>query len=78
MTNEIVKYSIILYILAIFVIYISKPKMLYDEDKKKFKEFGFEEGKTFFCLPILSILLAFSIYMLMTFIVPKKKTKNIK
>lgn len=51
-------YGIILYIIIIITLVFLKPQLIYDNIKKKYKEFGITENCTIFTLPILSVFIA--------------------
>lgn len=58
----------VFYILLVVGLVIMKPTMLYDHDKKKFREFGMDEGKAVVTLPVLSISCAIVIYFLFSLV----------
>jgi hypothetical protein len=41
-----------------FLFVITKPQIIYDYNRNEYKGFGNGEGKTFFTLPVLSIIIA--------------------
>ena len=55
--------SIKIYIILIIIIILIRPHFLYDRKNNKFKSFGTKRNETIFSLPIISILLAISIYI---------------
>lgn len=59
---------ILLYIIILLLIIACKPTLIYDDQKKRFKEFGIDKGKSLLSLPILAILLAIIIYIVYSYI----------
>ena len=56
--------QIIIYVVILLLIYVTKPKIIYDENKQKFKDFGSNNDQTLFSLPVISISLALFIYLI--------------
>ena len=48
--NDILIYSIFIYVLLTTIIFITKPSFIYSKKNKKFKDFGFDNDLT--CLPL--------------------------
>ena len=68
--NDILIFSIFIYILLISVIFIIKPSLVYNRRNKKFKEFGFDKGLT--CLPFPTLCCFVSVLsMLISVIIVK-------
>lgn len=59
--NEYLKYTIILFIIISIIIWIKKPKLIFDKNSKM-RNFGVGSGKTVFYFPIVIIFIAISIY----------------
>lgn len=64
--SSLIYYAILLYIFIILSLYLYKPDVIYCHKKKLFKEFGFENNKTPFSLPIIAIVMAILIYMILS------------
>ena len=60
--------SLKVYIIIIVLLIYFKPNFLYDHKKNQFKSFGLDKNSTIFSLPILSIFLAFIIYLVFSWI----------
>jgi|688.fasta_scaffold165858_3 hypothetical protein len=60
--------TIFVYIIVMLLIISSKPKILYDTKRKKFKQFGTGKNETVFTLPIIAILVAVLLYIIFVFI----------
>lgn len=74
--NNII-YGIILYVIIIATLVFTKPGFIYDYNKNKYKEFGTDENKTVFTLPIISIFLAIFIAICFSmFLSRKEKVDN--
>ena len=56
--------TIIVFVSIMVLLYIIKPETLYDNNKKEFKQFGVEDGKTLLPIYIVGILLAIILYVL--------------
>ena len=56
--------SLKVYIIIIILLVYLKPKFIYDNDTKKFRQFGINKGNTIFSLPVLSIFLAVILYII--------------
>lgn len=54
--------TIIFYVILIIIILVLKPSFMYCNKTKKFKAFGFEEGQTILCFPILCIIIVIVLY----------------
>lgn len=76
MESNYVFYSVLIYIIIILLLVLSKPDFVYDNNKKKYREFGRENGQTLFTLPIVAIFLAIILALFFSNI--KHKTKNKK
>ena len=57
------KYSIILFIVISVIIWIKKPKCIFDNDNN-LKKFGIGNNKTIFYFPFVLIVLAIIIYFI--------------
>ena len=64
MTSNITKYAIVIYIIAILLLYIFRPNIIYNKETNQFRGFGFTGDKSILCLPVLAIILAILIYIL--------------
>lgn len=62
-------FAIFIYIIIISLVFIIKPKLVYDKINKIPKEFGFDSDKTCLPLPTLCCLLAVISYLISCFIV---------
>ena len=62
--SNITKYAIVIYIIAILLLYIVRPNIIYNKETNQFREFGFTGDKSILCLPVLAIILAILIYIL--------------
>ena len=60
--------SLKVYIIIIVLLIYFKPNFLYDHKKNQFKSFGLDKNSTIFSLPLLSIFLAFIIYLVFSWI----------
>lgn len=56
--------TIVLFVLIMTVIYIAKPRFLYDYDNNNFKQFGVDEGKTLLPIYVIAIILAIVLYLM--------------
>lgn len=56
--NTIIVFSIIMILL-----YLTKPEVLYDNEKKEFRQFGTTDGKTLLPIYVVGILLAIILYV---------------
>jgi hypothetical protein len=56
--------SLKVYIIIIILLVFFKPNFIYDNDTKKFRQFGTNKGNTIFSLPVLSIFLAVILYII--------------
>ena len=64
MKNNITKYAIIVYIIVIIFLYLFRPNIIYNQETKQFRDFGFERDQSILALPILAIILAILIYII--------------
>ncbi len=55
--------SLKVYIIIIILLVYFKPNFIYDNQIKKFRQFGTNKGNTIFSLPVLSIFLAVLLYI---------------
>lgn len=62
-------FAILIYILIISTIFITKPELIYDYKNKIYKDFGFNNNKTYLPLPVLCCLLAVISYLIGCFII---------
>lgn len=63
--DEILINSIIIYIFILVLLYVIKPKFIYNKKTKSFKPFGFDcKTTSFIPYPVLCVLLAIFIYLL--------------
>lgn len=75
--NNII-YGIILYVIIIIVLVFTKPSFVYDYNKAKYREFGTDNDKTIFTLPIISIFFAIFIAIFFgIFLTKKEKTTEV-
>jgi hypothetical protein len=56
--------SLKVYIIIIILLVYFKPNFIYDNQTKKFRQFGTNKGNTIFSLPVLSIFLAVLLYII--------------
>ena len=63
--EKILYASIIIYIIVMITIIFIKPNFIYDNNEKKFKSFGFDNDKTIFTMPVLSLTICVAIYMIL-------------
>ena len=56
-TDNYLKYSVIVYLFIALAIWIKKPKIMFN-DEKKIKNFGIGRNKTIFYYPVVLIILA--------------------
>ena len=59
--DEYFKYTIILFIIISIIIWIKKPKLIFNKNGKM-RNYGIGPGKTVFYFPIVIIFLAITIY----------------
>jgi hypothetical protein len=64
LSKSILSKSIKLYLIIIITIILLKPNFFYDDKHKKFKSFGMKKYDSLLPLPLFSILLAISSYIL--------------
>ena len=57
---------------------LTKPEFIYDNEQKKYRQFGRENGKTIFTLPIIAIFTAVIIAILFNNTKNKEKPKKSK
>lgn len=55
--------TIIVFIVVILIIFIIKPDFTYDNEKKRFKKFGFAKNKTLFPIYIIAFIMAILLYI---------------
>lgn len=70
--------TIIVFTIIMTLIFFIKPEVLYDENKKEFRQFGMSKGKTLMPIYIFGLLLAILIYILFYCICEYKKIPKIK
>lgn len=77
-------YAIIIYIIIMVLLVITKPSFIYDDTKKKYREFGNTDGKSLFTLPVISVVFALIIVIIFKIFlssspikIPKKSYKYI-
>lgn len=56
--------TIVMYIVAMCIIIVIKPKFMYDHTRKKFKSFGTNNGETVFAVPIVGISMCIVVYFI--------------
>jgi hypothetical protein len=61
--DNILYTTIIVYVLIMCGIVILKPQSMYDDSQKHFKQFGIDNGKTIFALPIIGIVMCILSYI---------------
>lgn len=62
--DELLITSIIIYIFILCIIFIVKPKFIYDRKNKSFKSFGFDKKiNSFLPYPVFCVLTAILIYL---------------
>lgn len=61
--DNITKCSIIFYIIISYILYLIKPKCMFD-DNGNFKRFGLNKGDTIFPFWLVNIAIALFIYLL--------------
>lgn len=69
--NTIIVFSIIMILL-----YLTKPDVLYDNDKKEFRQFGTMNGKTLLPIYVVGILLAIILYVFFHYLAIRYKESN--
>lgn len=77
MKNNITKYAIIVYIIVIILLYLFRPNIIYNQETKQFREFGFERDQSILALPILAIILAILIYIIFSLFSDNNKQSSI-
>lgn len=66
--------AIIAYVLTMSIIIIVKPRVMYDDEQKKFKTFGTKENETILAMPIVGITMCIVVYLIVvmySFIIKK-------
>ena len=66
----------LLYILLVIALVVLKPSLVYDHQKKCFKDFGMGNNKTILTLPMVSISSAIIIYFIFSLIESTGSTKK--
>lgn len=61
--DRVLYLSIFMYIILMALIIFTKPRIMYDEQNKKLRCFGFDEDETLLSLPIVGILLSLCVYI---------------
>lgn len=61
--DRILYISIFIYVILMALIIFTKPRIMYDEENKKLRCFGFNDNETLLSLPIVGILLSLSVYI---------------
>jgi len=56
--------TVIVFLSIMALIYIYKPDAIYDREKKEFRQFGIDDGKTLMPIYVIAILMAIIIYVL--------------
>ena len=69
--NTVIVFSIIMLLL-----YITKPDVIYDNEKKEFRQFGTTDGKTLLPIYVIGILLAIVLYVFFHYVSQKNITKD--
>jgi hypothetical protein len=60
-------YTILFYLLIIIALFITKPKLLFD-DNNQIKSFGFRDNETLYSIGVISTILAILSYYIFTII----------
>ena len=68
--------TIIVFVAIIFILYITKPNIIYDKVKGEFRQFGIEDGKCLMPIYVISALLAIILYILFNYLAKKDTTVN--
>ena len=69
--NTIIVFSVIM-----LLVYITKPDVVYDNEKHEFRQFGMTDGKTLLPIYVIGILLAIILYVFFYYI--SINQKNVK
>lgn len=62
-SEKILQNSIITYLVIMVVLFITKPTMIYDHKKRRFKQFGFRQDESIFALPVTGAMACIIIYV---------------
>lgn len=71
-------YAIVTYTIIILLLFLGKPSFIYDQEKQKFKDFGFGDSKSIISFPIIAIILAIITYIVFFHICGSEKPQKIK
>lgn len=61
--DHVLYVSITLYIIFMMGIMLIKPRLMFNDQTKHLRNFGFDDDETLFSLPLLGTLLSICIYM---------------
>lgn len=75
-TNNPFHNTVIVFSVIMILLYITKPNIIYDKEKKEFRQFGTSDGKTLLSLPVLGISLAIILYIFFNYISHENEQLN--
>ena len=70
--DEYLKYSIIVFLFLSILLWIKKPKLIFDSDKKM-RQFGTGKNKTIFYYPFIILIIAILTYYFFNMLYLSKK-----
>ena len=68
--------TIIIFSIIMILLYTIKPNVIYDNEKREFRQFGMTEGKTLLPIYVISILLALILYVFFYYLSQKDIINN--
>ena len=60
--------TLFVFMIIMIILYVKKPELIYDNDKKEFRQFGISDGKTLLPIHVIAILLAVALFVFFNFI----------
>lgn len=70
--------TIIVFTVIMALLYITKPNVIYDNNKKEFRQFGTTNGKTILPIYVIGILLSIILYVFFHYLALNNKKNNIE
>lgn len=66
--NNPVYNTILIFSIIMILVYITKPDVVYDNEKEEFRQFGTSDGKTLLPIYVIGILMAIILYVFFHYI----------
>lgn len=74
--NNPVYNTIIVFSIIMILLYLTKPDVIYDNERKEFRQFGTTDGKTLLPIYVVGILLAIIMYVFFHYLSLRYKDSN--